>query len=629
MTQRPSFSWRRAVVFLFDGLILAAAFFAAFLLRFAFPLRAEEAGIFLATAPLTVAVYLVSYSLNSVYRGLSYYSSFSDLLNIARGTLFAALVSAAAILFVRQGQFPRSILLFYPVLALVGVAGVRFAVRMTKTWLNMPRAYTGRETNVLLLGAGELGESLLRQMLKTPEANYRVVGFLDDDPAKWGMRVHGHTIFGGRDALDDVLARYQVDEIVIAIGSRRGEIVSDMIERLRGLKKKPELKIAPSLSEMLTPSRGSVSVRQVRPADLLNREVVRLDEARIERVLRGKRVLVTGAGGTIGSELARQALSYGPAELILLEAHATSLFYVDARSRECSRGAKVVPVLGDVRDRALIDRVFAERKPHVVLHAAAHKHVHQLEQNVREGVLNNALGTYYVCEAASRNGAEAFLLVSTDKAVRPSSVMGATKRLAEIIVASLAGERSGTKFMTVRFGNVLGSSASVLTIFQEQLKRGGPLTVTDPEVRRYFMTVEEAASLILQAVSISRGGEIFVLKMGEPVRILDMARSLIRLSGLEPDKDVEIRFTGLRQGEKLDEELMEDPAGCSPSEHSHIMVLRGENSPLPGLDKHLLELELALRGASPAGVVRCLRELVPTFQPASEHGILPEPGAAA
>ncbi|MBI3289038.1 MAG: polysaccharide biosynthesis protein [Elusimicrobia bacterium] len=627
MPRQASWTLRRMFIVFLDCCVLTSAFYLAFLLRFPWPLTSAEIDIFQQTVWLRLIIYMVSYHFNNVYRGVYYYSSFSDMINIARGTVIASVMTSMTILFIRQGQFPRTVLITAPVLSFLGVCGVRFMVRIGKTWLNMPRRYTGEEVNVLLVGAGELGESILRQMLKTPAANYRVIGFLDDDSNKWGMRIHGYPIFGGRDILRDVMQRYQIDEIVIAIEARRGELVSDFIDRLKGVENKPELKIAPSLMEMLA-APGGVAVRKIRPADLLNREVVRLDEARIGGALRGKRVLVTGAGGTIGAELARQVLRYGPDELLLLESHATSLFYVEAQTREVAGGARIVPVLGDVRDRALIDRMFAERKPDVIFHAAAHKHVHQLERNVSEGVLNNALGTYYLCSAAFKNGAQSFLLVSTDKAVKPSSVMGATKRLAEIIVTSFAG-RGVTRFMAVRFGNVLGSSGSVLPIFQEQLARGGPLTVTDPDVRRYFMTVEEAASLILQAVSLSHGGEIFVLKMGEPVRILDMAKSLIRLSGLEPDKDVEIRFTGLRQGEKMDEELIEEPSGCRPSEHSHILILRGENEALSDLDKHILDLEIAIRSADASMAIQRLRTLVPTFRPASGHEAPPKLDQAA
>ncbi|MDO8756645.1 MAG: nucleoside-diphosphate sugar epimerase/dehydratase [Elusimicrobiota bacterium] len=619
MPQRtPRFSWRRFSVVAADGFMVIATFIAAFFIRFEFELSSYEIEVLLRTFPVALVCFTVGLHRAGVYRGLYYYSSFPELLNIARGVGLSACVSGAAILFFRQGLFPRSVLLLHPILAFVGVAGVRFAIRWGKTRFNMPRAYTGLERNVLLVGAGELGESVLRQMLKTPAANYRVIGFLDDDAAKWGLRIHEYPVFGGRDALNEVLTRYQVDDIVIAIGAKRGEIVADLVSRMRDLERRPELKIAPSLGEMLTSPGREVKVRKVQPADLLNREVIRLDEVRISASLRGKRVLVTGAGGTIGAELVRQVLGYGPSEITVVESHATSLFYIEGAARELARGAKVTAELGDVRDRSLVDRVFAEHRPQVVLHAAAHKHVHQIEHNVSEGVLNNAIATGWVCAAALAHGAEAFLLVSTDKAVKPSSVMGATKRLAEMVVKSYEG-RGTTRFMAVRFGNVLGSSGSVLTIFQEQLDRGGPLTVTDPEVRRYFMTASEAVGLILQAVSLAQGGEIFVLKMGEPVRIADMARNLILLSGLEPGKDIQIKFTGLKQGEKLHEELMEDPAGFRASEHADIFILRGENQPSPGLDEHLLELELTTRGKDASAVVRKLTELVPTFRPDAAH----------
>lgn len=369
---------------------------------------------------------------------------------------------------------------------------------------------------------------------------------------------------------------------------------------------------------LTTPGRG-LAVRKISPTDLLSREVVKLDEARIARFLHNKRVLVTGAGGTIGGELVRQVLRFSPTEVVLLEAHATSLFHADALARENARGARISAVLGDVRDRAMIDRLFADKKPEVIFHAAAHKHVHQIEHNVQEGLLNNSLATHYLCDAAVKNGAESFLLISTDKAVKPSSVMGATKRLAEIAVTAHAGN-GATRFMAVRFGNVLGSSGSVLPIFQSQLEKGGPLTVTHPDVRRFFMTVEEAVGLILQAVSLAKGGEIFVLKMGEPVRIADMAKNLILLSGLEPGKDIHIQYTGLKQGEKINEELMEDPVACDPSEHSEILILRGENAAPRDINERLLDLEVMCRGADATALIRRLKELVPTFIPDPAHG---------
>ena len=342
---------------------------------------------------------------------------------------------------------------------------------------------------------------------------------------------------------------------------------------------------------------------------------------RIAHALKGKAVLVTGAGGTIGSELSRRVLQYHPRKLMLIESHATSLFHAESELRGMAEGTEIIPILGDIRDQALLDRVFREHKPAVVLHAAAHKHVHQLESNVHEGVGNNILGTYYVARAAHKHEAEVFLLVSTDKAVRPSCVMGATKRVAEFIVRSFAARGGRTRFVAVRFGNVLGSSGSVLEIFQEQIANGGPITVTDPAVTRYFMTVEEAAQLILQAASMALGGEIFILKMGTPVKILEMAKNLILLCGLEPDKDIEIRFTGLKQGEKMDEELIEDLGSCDESEHPSIMVLRPDGAAVTDIQSRIVDLEILSRPACAKALVEKLRELTPTFVPAAAHRI--------
>lgn len=605
-----------------DIAIVLGAYLFAFLLRFDFKLEPAIFSIIRQTLPF-LPTYFAAFFIFSLYRGIYYFSSFADLLNITKAVALAGVTTALGILFVRQGQFPRSVLLLHPILTFLGVGGVRFGIRLAKSYLNMPRNYSGEYRHVLLIGAGDLGESLMRQMLKTKGPYYKVVGFIDDDRGMWGRRIHGLPVFGGIQVLSGVLERHHVDEIVIAIGSRRGEIVRFVIDALREMTEKPELKIAPSLDEMLTTHHAGASLRKVRPADLLNREVVKLDMVRIAQTLKGKTILVTGAGGTIGSELSRRVLQYRPRKLILIESHATSLFYAESELREMAGGAEIVPILGDIRDQALIDRVFREHKPVIVLHAAAHKHVHQLESNVQEGVGNNILGTYYVARAAHKHEAEVFLLVSTDKAVRPSCVMGATKRVAEFIIKSFAGRGGRTRFVAVRFGNVLGSSGSVLEIFREQIAKGGPLTVTDPTVTRYFMTVEEAAQLILQAASMALGGEIFILKMGAPVKILEMAKNLILLSGLEPDKDIKIRFTGLKQGEKIDEELVEDIGSCDESEHPLILILRPDGAVVADIESRIVDLEILSRAAGAKALVEKLRELTPTFVPAPAHRSAP------
>ncbi len=608
---------RRLSVVLLDVAIVIGAYLFAFLLRFDFHLDPVNAGIILQTLPFLL-VYLAAFRIFSLYRGIYYFSSFADLLNITKAVVIGGVGASLAILFTRQGQFPRSVLILHPILTFLGIGGVRFGIRLIKNYLTMPRSDSQNSRRVLLIGAGDLGESLLRQMLKTKAPCYKVVGFIDDDHGMWGKRIHGLPVFGGIKTLGNVLAKHQVDEIVIAIASRRGEIVRLVIDALRDASPKPELKIAPSLDEMLQTHHGA-TLRAVRPADLLNREVIKLDMAMIAHTLHGKTVLVTGAGGTIGSELSRQVLQYHPSKIILVESHATSLFYAESELIEIASGTEIVPILGDIRDQSLIDRVFREYTPEVVLHAAAHKHLHQLESNVAEGVGNNVLGTYYVARAAHKYAAEVFLFVSTDKAVRPSCVMGATKRVAEFIVKSFARREGSTRFVAVRFGNVLGSSGSVLEIFQQQIAKGGPITVTDAAVTRYFMTVEEAAQLILQAVAMTKGGEIFVLKMGTPVKILDMAKNLILLSGLEPDKDIHIRFTGLKQGEKLGEELIEDVSLCDESEHPSIMILRPDGDGIVDMDSQLIDLEILSRTAGPKALVEKLKELTPTFSPAAAH----------
>lgn len=611
--------FKRTAIIVLDFWVILGTIFITFLFRFDFVLTSDHLNQIVSTVPYTLGAYYVAACLFSVHRGIYYYASFSDLLNIVKAVGFGAVLSVACILFVHQGQFPRSVLILQPILAFLGICAVRFWIRLIKGHLKHRSSHSGETRRVLLIGAGDMGEILLRQMLKSFNPCYSIIGFLDDNSDKWGMHIHGHTVLGGRLILASLLKKHEIDEVIIAIASKRGEIVRSVVETLRTVHPKPDLKIAPNLNEMLQNPGHGFAIRKVNPVDLLNREVVRLDEARIRQAIKNKCLLVTGAGGTIGSELCRQALRYSPSKIILVENHATSLFYREAELREKTRGGvEIIPLLGDIRDQGLLDRVFQVHRPHIVLHAAAHKHVSQLEFNLQEAVSNNVLGTFYVASAADQYQAEIFLLVSTDKAVRPKSIMGATKRTAEIVVEQLF-KKSRTRYLTVRFGNVLGSSGSVLRIFQEQIEKGRPITLTDREATRYFMTVEEAGGLILQSVAMAQGGEIFVLKMGTPVRILDMAKNLILLSGLEPDKDIDIRITGLRQGEKREEELVEDPAHAQNSDHPSILLLQASNGFSGDLRKRLLEMELLCRGADTLALLERLQVLIPTFHPVDAH----------
>jgi len=610
-----SVSLRRLTVVFLDVAVVAAAFLLAFLLRFDFRLDSLTLDVLIRTMPYVIIIYFATSVVFSLYRGIYHYSSFSDLTNIAKAVISAAVVSAALVLFVQHGVswFPRSVILLHPILAFLGIGAIRLSVRVGKNYMRFRNMPATGQRSMLIVGAGDLGESLLRQILKTPALGYQAAGFIDDDARKWGMNLHGIPVLGGREALPRILAAQAIDEIVIAISSRRGEIVRSIVEEIRHLKRKPEIKVAPSLDEILRHPFEGVMLRKVRPSDLLNREAIRLDLAKIEQVFQGKCILVTGAGGTIGGELCRQALQYRPRKLVFIDSHATSLFYQEAEMRERAHGVELAALLCDVRDVPQMEKIFQEHRPDVVLHAAAHKHVHQLETNIEEGVSNNFLGTCRVAELSDRFGVEAFLLVSTDKAVRPSSVMGATKRAAEHVVHHFA-KTSKTRFVAVRFGNVLGSSGSVLQIFQDQISRGGPLTVTDERATRFFMTVEEAVGLILQAVSMAKGGEIFILKMGTPVSILEMAKNLILLCGLEPEKDIEIRLTGLKPGEKLHEEVVEDASRSVDSGHPHILVLAAPDMTVDA-KKEAAEMEALISSRDRAALLGRLREIVPTYAP--------------
>lgn len=414
---------------------------------------------------------------------------------------------------------------------------------------------------------------MLREILDNPRLNYRVMGFLDDDRSKWGRTLHGLQIYGGVEMLPEVIGRTNIAEVLIATPSATGAQMRRIIEICKSCDTR--YRTLPEIGAIID---GKVSVqklRDVRYEDLLRRPPVNLDATEISRYLQGKRVLVTGAGGSIGAELCRQIIRFDPKEIILVDASELHLFNIQMELKHELNFFRYRCILSRVQHRALMDSIFSECRPQLIFHAAAYKHVPLLEENPWEAIFNNVLGSQVVMDLALKYGVERFVLVSTDKAVRPTNVMGASKRLAELTMQSLRG--NSVHFMAVRFGNVIGSSGSVLPLFRRQLEHGGPITVTHPEVTRYFMTIPEAAQLILQAGGLGAGGEIFILEMGTPVKIAKMAEELVRLSGKEPGKDVEIIFTGLRQGEKLFEELITQGEGIVSTGHEKIMVLRFDN----------------------------------------------------
>jgi FlaA1/EpsC-like NDP-sugar epimerase len=520
---------------------------------------------------------------------------------------------------------PRSIPLIDVLVTFAVIAAPRFALRAGA--LNAQRsgkggAPRGPLQNVLIVGAGEAGALVVRELRQNPQMGLIPVGFIDDDPGKHGVLLNRVRVLGGRGAIPSLVRERAVDQVIIAMPSAAGKTIREIVTICEDAGVRA--RIVPGIYELLG---GGVKVNQLRDVqidDLLRREPVQTDTAQVEGLLRGKRVLVTGAGGSIGSELCRQIIHCCPSSLVLLGHGENSIFEIhnelraelDGPNAPCPPGQKpaLIPVIADVRFAERLRAVFDAYRPEVVFHAAAHKHVPLMEANLADAITNNVLGTLRVVEASAAVGVGRLVLISTDKAVNPTSIMGATKRVAELITQD-AARRTGCAYVAVRFGNVLGSRGSVVPFFQKQIAAGGPVTVTHPEVRRYFMTIPEAVQLVLQAATMGRGSEVFVLDMGEPVRILDLARDLIRLSGLEPDRDIEIKYTGLRPGEKLFEELFSTGEDYGRTEHEKIFRYRNGHGKQgeDGLSAQLDALFVAARRQDDATMLAALRDLVPEY----------------
>lgn len=462
----------------------------------------------------------------------------------------------------------------------------------------------------LIIGAGNAGEALLRELMRRKNTPYQVVGFVDDDPAKYRMKIHGVPVLGTIEQLPQICQKYSIDEIAIAIPSATPKQMRRVVQICQGTKLR--FSTVPSITDIAS---GKLRVSQIRDVDindLLGREEVKLDIEGIQRFLRGKTILVTGAGGSIGSEMCRQVCGFGPKNLLLVEQAENPLFFIEGELRKAYPDVSLEPLICDITDRVRVDQIFDRYRPEVVVHAAAHKHVPLMELNPGEAIKNNVIGTMNVADAADRIGAEHFVMISTDKAVNPTSIMGSSKRIAEMYIQDL-NNTSKTHFVTVRFGNVLGSNGSVVPIFKKQIAEGGPVTVTHPEMRRYFMTIPEASQLVLQAAAIGKGGEIFVLDMGEPVKIVDLARDLITLSGFRPGEDIEIVYTGLRPGEKLFEELSIAGEDMIPTVHPKIAVWKNIPKDREFLRANIQKLIEAAYAQDRQRIVELIKILVPNY----------------
>ena len=544
-----------------------------------------------------------------LYRGLWRFASLQDLWNIIRSALLGAVFITIALFFVnRLTDIPRSILILYPVFLLLLLGAPRLLYRIVKD-RNLSLRQIGTGSRVIIVGAGEGGEALVRDMLR--DADYAPIGLVDDRSVLARRRIHGVPVLGLIENLPALVERYRVDLVVIAIPSANNLEMQRIVEICE--RAGCPFRTLPRLQDIVSGNLGLREIRQVAIDDLLGRSKIELDWPTIQTSLGGKTVLVTGGGGSIGAELCRQVARLGVSRLIVLEQSEHSLYLLERELHAVHPHLKFSFVLGDVCDKAAVEHVFAREQPQIVFHAAAYKHVPIVEQQVREGAKNNVLGTRVIAEAAQRHAAESMVLISTDKAVRPSSVMGATKRVAEL-VCEAANQRSRTRFITVRFGNVLGSAGSVVPLFQEQIRQGGPVTVTHAEATRYFMTIPEASQLILQAAALGKGGEIFVLEMGQPVNISYLAEQMIRLSGHTPGQDIRIVYTGLRPGEKLQEELFHGDEALAPTGHEKLLLAVHAPVDAAHLDHLLAQLaEACERFDSNEQIAQLLRRAVPGF----------------
>ncbi len=598
----------RWLAFLHDLIWVPLALALAYWLRFNLEaIPAEYVHSLLVCVLAALPVHAVVFWFFGLYRGIWRYASLPDLLRIIKAVAVAALLSFVLVfIWQRLVNVPRSVLLLYPVILIIGLAGPRLLYR----WLKDRKLDFSAEerTRALIIGAGRAGELLVRDLLKG--GPYHPVAFLDDALAKQGQEIHGIPVAGRLEDLERVLERFDVGVVLLAMPSAPRKLIRSTVEACQaaGI----PCRTLPSVADLADGKVEVSSLRQVEIEDLLGRDVVMIHNSAAEQLVAGRTVLVTGAGGSIGSELCRQIAANGPTRLILLDHGEYNLYRIDRELGDAEA------VLGDIRAETRMRWLFETFRPEIVFNAAAYKHVPLVEANPVEGVKVNVLGTCGLADLAVEHGVRRFVQISTDKAVNPTNVMGASKRAAEIYCQNLDKRTPRTAFITTRFGNVLGSAGSVVPLFRQQIENGGPVTVTHPEITRYFMTIPEAVSLILQAASLGNGGEIFVLDMGEPIRIVDLAEQMIRLSGLEPGRDIEIEFTGLRPGEKLYEELFHEAEPLVGTAHPKLMLSGSRELDWAEVQALMARLETACASRDLTRLYAELKGMVPEFS--SDHG---------
>lgn len=607
-----SLIYRKLILFVIDIILINMAGLTALLLRFDFTIPQEYLQAYSESWATTTLIMIIIFYTFSLYQSIWKYAGLDELICVVSSSSVGSSILFLVYNYILNIKFPRSFYVLFMLLATFFVGGFRFTYRVVRRIkLILPKDDPDGK-RVLIIGGGEAGAMIVKEMYKNPQIHKYPVAIIDDDPRKYRKKIHSVPIVGTRRDIGKIVQDKNIDEILIAMPSVSRQEIKEIVDICN--KTKCRLKTLPGIYEIIDGKVDIKKIRDIEIEDLLGRDPVRVDLTAMSDYLKDEVVLVTGGGGSIGSELCRQIAGFSPKKLIILDSYENNAYAIQQElKRKYGSDLNLKVHIGTVREKCRLEQIFKVHEPKVIFHAAAHKHVPLMESDPLEAIKNNVFGTMNTAECADKYGAKRFVFVSTDKAVNPTSIMGATKRIAEIIVQTM-DKKSKTEFVAVRFGNVLGSNGSVIPLFRKQILEGGPVTVTDPEVIRYFMTIQEAVQLVIQAGAMAQGGEIFVLDMGEPVKILDLARDLIKLSGFEPDVDIKIEYTGLRPGEKLYEELLTAEEGLRGTKHEKIFVGRSVLNDTAQLIKELEMLKAILIKEDKELVESIVKRLVPTYK---------------
>jgi FlaA1/EpsC-like NDP-sugar epimerase len=605
--------FRITVMVVTDIVLVNASVFLAFAIRFDWRFTDPLISLCLYFMMWATIFRISLFVFFGIYQWSFRYASISEAINLLKSVTIGSLLLIATAFFTQRTEVGRSVLLIDYLICVFFIGISRFGPRVLIKFRQ--HRYTMLK-RVLIVGAGSAGEMVAREMINAKKRIYQPVGFVDDDPTKLNSRIHGVRVLGKICDVGKIIKDLNVEEVVIAIPSADGKTMRNVISKCEETKIK--IKTVPELHKILTGEITIKNIRDVRPEDLLGRETVQINAEEVGSFIRNKTVLITGAAGTIGSELVKQIGRFDPARTILYDLNENNMYFLETELRASYPRHKFKAIIGDIKDVGLLKSVFSKYRPQIVFHSAAHKHVPLMEENPVAAVKNNIIGTRNLIYASEHYGVDRFVMISSDKAVNPTNVMGASKRIAEMMIQTKS-RTSRTKFMAVRFGNVIGSSGSVIPLFKQQIESGKPVTVTHPEVRRFFMSASEAAQLVIQAGSIGNSGEILILDMGEQIKILDLARNLITLSGLKPGDDVEIKFVGLRPGEKMYEETLLDIEHNRATKHDKIYIAQPFIFDLLKLRKDIKSMERLADLMDEAKIIEKIKEMVPTYQPDERH----------